>query len=94
VDAYRADSTSILDLEGEAMPAELKGKSDEDIKKYIADKTIERSTIQAEIVQLALLRDDFITKEKAKLIETGTKDDFGSAMSKSIKEKGKEKGFE
>ena len=94
VDAYRADSTSILDLEEEAMPAELIGKSDDDIKKYIADKTIERSTIQAEIVQLALLRDDFITKEKAKLIESGKKDDFGSAMSKSIKEKGKEKGFE
>jgi hypothetical protein len=94
VDAYRADSTSILDLEGEAMPAELKGKSDEDIKKYIADKTIERSTIQAEIVQLALLRDDFIAKEKSKLTESGKKDDFGTAMSKSIKEKGKEKGFE
>jgi hypothetical protein len=41
-----------------------------------------------------LLRDDFITKEKSKLIESGKKDDFGSAMSKSIKEKGKEKGFE
>ena len=76
------------------MPAELKGKSDDEIKKYIADITIERNNIQAEIVKLALLRDDFIAKEKSKLIESGKKDDFGTAMSKSIKEKGKEKGFE
>jgi hypothetical protein len=94
VDAIEADSTFLSKIKDEELPNELKGKTKEEQEKYIKEKAKEREDIQAEIGRLAIERDKFINEEKKKRNETGEKDDFGSAISKSLKEKAKSLGFE
>jgi hypothetical protein len=94
VDAIEADSTFLSKIKDEELPNELKGKTKEEQEKYIKEKAKEREDIQAEIGRLAIERDKFIKEEKKKRNETGEKDDFGSAISKSLKEKAKSLGFE
>lgn len=95
VDAMKTDSTIVGKLNDEELPEELKGKSTEEKEAYIKQKSEERSKIQSEIGQLGKKRELFIQEEKAK--QTGqsaqAKDDFGTAVSKSLKEKAVLNGF-
>ncbi|NBV08040.1 MAG: VWA domain-containing protein [Flavobacteriia bacterium] len=93
VDAVNADSTRIFKLEPEELPAELKGKSKEEIQKYVSDKNLERSNIQAEITKLSVEREKYIETEKLKN-NTSKEDDLGIAISKSIKKVALKNGFE
>jgi len=94
VDASKNDSTIIFKLKDEELPAELKGKSKEEKEKYLEAKTIERQKIQDEIGKLGQEREAYIKNEKAKGTDTKKTDDFGTAISKSLKEKAKTIGYE
>jgi hypothetical protein len=89
------DSTIVGKLNDEELPEELKGKSTEEKEAYIKQKSEERAKIQGEIGQLGKQRDAFI--QQVKTTQTGqtpnVKDDFGTAVSKSLKEKAIENGF-
>ncbi len=94
VDASKNDSTIIFKLKDEELPTELKGKSKEEKEKYLEEKTVERQKIQEEIGRLGKEREAYIKTEKAKTSTTIKADDFGTAISKSMKEKAKTVGYE
>jgi hypothetical protein len=94
VDATKNDSTIIFKLNDDELPTELKGKSKEEKEKYLEDKTLERQKIQEEIGKLGQEREAYIKAEKAKSLTTTKTDDFGTAISKSLKEKAKTIGYE
>jgi hypothetical protein len=95
VDAAKMDSTIVGKLKDEELPEELKGKSTEEKEAYVKQKSEERAKIQSEIGQLGKQREAFIQEEKKKQAgqATNLKDDFGTAVSKSLKEKAILNGF-
>lgn len=94
VDASAADSTTIYKLKDDELPEELRGKSKEEKEKYLEAKTTERKIIQDEIGRLGQEREAYIKAEKTKTSDTKKADDFGTALSKSLKEKAKTIGYE
>lgn len=93
VDANKADSTKILNLSDEELPDEMKGMDSEERKVFIAQKTEERSAIQNEMARLEGLRRTYIEQEKAKSSDV-KKDDFGSAVTSSMRKNAKALGFD
>jgi hypothetical protein len=95
VDAAKMDSTFVWNLKEEELPEELKGKTSEEKEAYVKLKAEERTKIQSEIGQLGKQREAFIQEEKKKQggQATNLKDDFGTAVSKSLKEKAILNGF-
>lgn len=102
-EAYRADSWDLVDkverdknyiqqMKAEDIPAEMKGKSKEEIAKIIETKSRERSKIQKDIADLASQRQAYMDSELKKRGEN-TGDDLGKAIEKSIHELAKVKGF-
>ena len=71
----------------------IKAKLEKEINAYVESKIKERKKIQDQISKLSVKRDEFIKNEKAKDKST-KKDDFGSAVTKSINERAIHKGFE
>ena len=94
VDAIQADSTFLQKVKEDDLPSELKGKTTLEQEKYIQEKAAERSKIQEEIGRLAKEREAYIQAEKAKGAQVKKADDFGTAVSKSLKEKAKTIGYE
>ena len=94
VDAVQADSTIILKMKEEELPDEFKGKTDEEKKLMLNKKQEEREKIQREIGELAKKREEFIKNERAKNKDISEKDDFGTAVTKNLKENATKKGFE
>ncbi len=93
IDAFTADSLVLERLDERDLPKELEGKSEKEIKKYINDKIEKRKEIQEQIGELSKKREEYIRAERAK--DTSVKkDDFGTAVTKSIKERAVSKGFE
>lgn len=90
VDKYKDDKTAISKIKKEELPKELANKSTKEIEEFINEKTKEREKLQKEIAELAIKRQEFIDKERKK---TAVKDDLGNAISNSIIELGKIKGF-
>ena len=80
-------------MEKKDLPKELQGKSEKEIHAYVESKIKERKKIQDQISKLSVKRDEFIKNEKSKDKST-KKDDFGSAVTKSINERAVHKGFE
>ena len=95
VDAVEDEGVEMLDeLKEEDLPKELKGKSDKEIKKYIENKKQKRAYYQKNIAELAKKRKLFISEEMKKKSINSSEDDFGTAVSKSIKERAKKLGYE
>lgn len=92
IDAKNADSTFLTKIKDDELPQELKGKSIAEKEKLIAEKAAEREKIQKEIGELAKEREAYLLNEKAKA--TQPKDDFGTAVAKSLKDKAKTVGYE
>ncbi|CAM4323805.1 vWA domain-containing protein [Flavobacterium terrigena] len=90
VDRVKDDKDALSKIKTEELPAELKGKSEKEIKVIVAEKTKEREAIQKEIAELAKKRQDYIDAEAKK---QNTKDDLGNAISNSIIELAKTKKY-
>jgi hypothetical protein len=90
VDKAKGDKTAIKKLRKDELPAELKGKSTEEIEAVVVEKSKERTAIQKEIETLAKKRQAYIDEESRK---TNTEDDLGAAISTSILELAKTKGY-
>ena len=84
----------ILKMKEEELPDEFKGKTDEEKKLMLNKKQEEREKIQREIGELAKKREEFIKDERAKNKDLSEKDDFGTAVTKNLKENATKKGFE
>jgi hypothetical protein len=88
VDAVDLEEVSVEAIENDALPIELKGKSSEDIKKYVAEKKKTREEIQQKIQELNTKRKVYISEQK-----TETKNGLENAMTKAIKEQAKKKKY-
>jgi hypothetical protein len=81
VDKVKENESNLEKLKVEDLPAEYKGKSKEEIKIIVLQKSKEREKIQKEIGELAVKRQKHITE----VSKTKTqKDDLGSAIKSSI----------
>lgn len=92
VDKAEKDVDFITTVKENELPAELKGKSKEEMKKVIALKSTERGKIQKEIESLSKKRQDYIDKEMKKHGNADS-DDLGKAIEKSILELAKKNGY-
>ncbi len=92
VDAMAADSTVLNNLKPEDRVDELKGKTDEEIKILVEEKSKERLRVQKEISELTQKRLSYIEEETKK--GTAKSDDFGTAVSKSVRKNAVKLGFD
>jgi hypothetical protein len=88
VDAEEMEEVVISDLKDDALPAELKGKSTEEIKVYIDTKRKEREDIQNEIQELNAKRKVYISKQK-----TEGNNGLENAMTNAIKAQAQKKNY-
>ncbi|MGC5744305.1 vWA domain-containing protein [Chryseobacterium sp. NFX27] len=92
VDKAESDAGFIATVKDDVLPAELKGKSKEEIKKAVAIKSTERGKIQKEIEELSRKRQEYIDAEMKKRGNADT-DDLGKAIESSILEQAKANGY-
>ncbi len=64
VDAVEDDEVDVSELKDKDLPSELKGKSEKEIKEYIASKKEEREAIQKQIQELNRKREVYIAKNQ------------------------------
>ena len=88
VDAIDLEEVSVESIEDDALPVELKGKSANEIKKYVAEKKKARKDIQQKIQELNTKRKVYISEQK-----TENKNGLENAMTKAIKEQAKKKKY-
>lgn len=83
VDKMKEDKNILSSIRKEELPEELKGKSNEEIKKIITQKEEERTALQKEIAELAIKRQAYI-EEELKKEGNDSGDDLGNAITSSI----------
>jgi hypothetical protein len=91
VDASKSKSFDIVKVKEEELPAELQGKTVQEKKDYVAEKTAEREKIKMQIVELNKKRTQYINEEQKK----GSTDDnsLDASMMKALKEQAVKKNF-
>lgn len=92
VDKIKEDKDVINNLKESELPKELKGKSKEEIEKFVVQKEKERTTIQKEIAELAQKRQAYIDEQMEKDGEAEG-DDLGKAINQSIVDLATLKGY-
>lgn len=92
VDKAEKDDNFIANIKASELPDELKGKSEEEVKKAVALKSAEREKIQREIEELSKKRQSYIDAEMKKR-GTDDADDLGKAIESSIHELAKKNGY-
>jgi hypothetical protein len=65
VDAYKADSTVLKRVDKKYLPAEVKDKSDDEVKKYVEVKQAERGAIQQQMNTLVAEREKYVAKVRS-----------------------------
>ncbi|MCL6274890.1 VWA domain-containing protein [Muricauda sp. 2012CJ35-5] len=88
VDAVEADEVELAQLAEEELPAELKGKSKNEIERYISEKKEERKAIQKQIQELNVKRKKFIAENQKE--ESG---ELENAMLNAIKTQAAKKNY-
>lgn len=90
VDKVKEDKYALDKMKKEDLPEELKDKNSTEIKAIVTEKTKERAAIQKEIETLSKQRQAYIDEENKK---AKTEDDLGAAISNSILDIAKLKGY-
>ena len=92
VDKYKEDNSIVFIIKDDELPAELKGKSEEEIEIYIEAKQKERTKIKTELKKLEEKAKIYEAKEKAKM--AGSNDNtLDAAMQKAIANLATNKGY-
>lgn len=91
VDRMSEDQSALKSLDKSYLPAEVKDKSEAEIKKYVEAKSAERVAYQEKINTLAKQRQAYIDL-KMKEDKAGG-DDLGTAINNSITELARKKGY-
>jgi hypothetical protein len=93
VDAEREGKADAAKLAGDQLPPELRDKSPEERKAYVAEKAKQRGELQGEIQKLSVERERFLVDERAKRGgEAG--DTFSAAVRALIARQLAAKGYE
>jgi len=90
VDKIKTDKNILSEIRSDELPSELQGKSKAEIESILSQKEKERTTIQKEINDLAQKRQEYIDNE---LQKESTSDDLGYAITQSVLDFAKEKGY-
>lgn len=89
VDANKNDSNFIINTNDKDLPDELKGKTIEEKKKLVKEKTLKRENYSKEIQNLSIKREEYV-----KNLNQNNKDNtLGTALIKAIREQANSKGF-
>ncbi|MCL6267333.1 vWA domain-containing protein [Flagellimonas myxillae] len=88
VDAMEEEDFEVAELKDQDLPAELKGKSEKEIKDYVSAKKQERMEIQKQIQELDAKRKAYIAKNQKD--ETG---ELENAMLNAIKTQAAKKNY-
>lgn len=91
VDAEKKKDFKYSKIKKNQLPKELRNKSTEEIKQYVAEKGKERTKIQAKIQELNKKRRKFVAKKQA---ESSKKNELESVMIKAIKKQAKKKNYQ
>lgn len=94
LDAVEEKEVDVTKMKEEDLPAELKGKTDQEKLEFIENKKIERENYQKEIQELSIKRQKFIDEEMAKRSTETEFDDFGTSVNESIRKAAKQNGYE
>ena len=89
VDASDDKNFKLSQLSKDQLPEELKGKSESQIRQYIAEKKADRKIIQDKINTLNTKRETYITKQQ----KEGTKGELENAMLSAIKKQAAKKNY-
>jgi len=89
VDALEAEEVVVEDIGQDALPKELKGKSEKEIKEYVEIKSKERAEIQKKIQELNSKRKQHIAEKKDQKDGNGLE----NAMINAIKTQAKKKNY-
>jgi hypothetical protein len=92
IDAVEEKSISLSTLSDADLPEELQGKSEEEKKEIIEQKSKDRKMYQESIADLSKKRSEFIEKKKLEDSENPSSD-FGSEILKSIEKSAEKKGY-
>ncbi|TYP97873.1 hypothetical protein C7447_10338 [Tenacibaculum adriaticum] len=90
VDAEKEKDFKYSELKKTQLPKELRNKSNEEIKKYVAEKSSERKEIQHKIQELNKKRREYVAKKQQ---ENSSKDQLESVLIKAIKKQAKKKNY-
>lgn len=93
IDAYNQKEVDLSKLKEEELPQELKGKTLEQQKQFIAKQTAGRAAYQTQITSLSVERQKYIEDELKKENSATQKDDFGSKVNESIAKSALKIGF-
>jgi len=88
VDATKDDDTVLQELDEEALPEELQGKSTMEIKEFLERKQKERDKIQKEIQEINMKREAYIAKQNNE-----QEGQLENAMVKAIKKQAERKNY-
>lgn len=89
VDAVEEESVVIDDIPDKELPAELRGKSKEELKSFISAKQKERKQIQKEIQEANSKREAYIAKNQ----KEGAQGELENAMLRAIKKQAEKKNY-
>ncbi|MDC8107063.1 VWA domain-containing protein [Chryseobacterium sp. B21-037] len=92
VDKAEKDVNFITTVKESELPAELKGKTKDEVKRLVTEKSAEREKIQKEIEGLSKKRQDYIDNEMKKRGNADS-DDLGKAIETSILELARKSGY-
>lgn len=92
VDAIETGTTDLDDLKNEALPEEMQSLSESEKKLFIAEKQLQRKTVQKEITELSKKRNAFILQAKKEL-NTPQVNTLREALTKAVHEQGTQKQF-
>lgn len=89
VDKMKENKEALKTIKREELPAELRGKSNKQVEKYVEQKSKERLAIQQKIGELARKRQTYIEEHT----QTAKGDDLGKAIVSSIIQLARKKGY-
>lgn len=90
VDAAKDDADFVKKVKQEELPEALRGKSEAELKKAIAQLSAERDAVSAALADLEKQMEAYITEERKKMSETQTLD---NVLIEAVVEQAKAKGF-
>jgi len=92
LDASKGKELDWSTLKDENLPEELKGKTTEERKAWVAEKQKERTSIQKEIAKLSVERQNFVSEKRKELAEKDG-EALDTVMKKVVVEQAKKKGY-
>jgi uncharacterized protein YegL len=84
LDDLRNDVRTLEEIDAEELPAELQGKSKDEIQGIVEARTAERAALEAEMADLVRQRDEYIAAEIKKQPADTAKDSFDSRVIETL----------